>query len=1032
MAMNFFRRFFDTSEREVKALMPTIQRINEMEEDMKKLSLEDFGRKTDEFKKRLENGETLDDILPEAFALCREAGRRTLNMRHFDVQLLGGIVLHQGRIAEMRTGEGKTLVATLALYLNSLEGKGSHLVTVNDYLARRDAIWMGPIYHMLGLSVGIIQGQSAESDESGGSYIYHPGYESDDPRYMHCRKAERREAYLCDITYGTNHEFGFDYLRDNMAFDAEELSQRTLKYAIIDEVDSILIDEARTPHIISGAVQEDVSRYKRSDQVVKRLMAERDYKLDEKAHSVTLTEEGIDRVEQLLGIPNLTEDPEEMHFVNASLKAYGLYHKDKEYVAKDGEILIVDEFTGRLMFGRRFSDGLHQAIEAKEGVPIRQENQTIAVVTFQNLFRLYKKLAGMTGTAKTEEDEFRKIYGLDVVLVPTNKPMIRTDFPDQIYKTEEAKFRGITFELLRLYAKQQPVLVGTRSIQMSERVSSRLTFDRLQLACAARKLQLFFESDKKQPKDKKQAWRTMLMKRIDQISPSQVQQIGREVDVNVKMTDQENIEWLRNQFKLEPGADEYLEEALKHGIPHNILNAKYHEKEALIIAEAGVKGRVTIATNMAGRGVDILLGGTILPEDLRQQREELDELEKTTAAHEEEEIPEFTPDAPVAGNMDDEIPFGETFVSFRRGGKQRAAPPLPLDQQQRSVLADEVRKLTGVYILGTERHESRRIDNQLRGRSGRQGDPGESQFFVSMEDELMRLFGEKTTNNPLLRAWPEEEPLATNVLSKMIEKAQQRIEFQNFQSRKYVLEYDDVLNVQRDLIYKQRRQVLLGEANLDEVVFAYLHEILEERVSIYVTDSVPQSEWDIEGLYKNLCEYFPLPNFAQPEDLKGKKSGDLVEMLWEFGKTAYEQRLEEFGSDELHELERYVILRATNSKWMEHLAQMDYLREGIGLRGYAQIDPLVAYKKEAFEIFKDTMANIRNEVIMWVYHARVQPQTRRMVTMDDNDQGPASGGNGTPRTPRSNTPADPSAGKVGRNDPCPCGSGLKYKKCHGK
>jgi preprotein translocase subunit SecA len=786
----WLKRIADTTERDIKRMKPIVAKINALEPDMQRLSDEQLRAKTDEFRKRLQDGQTLEDILPEAFAAVREAARRTLNMRHFDVQLMGGIVLHQGRIAEMKTGEGKTLVATLPLYLNALEGKGVHLVTVNDYLARRDAVWMGPIYHLLGLTVGVIQGQSAETDELGGSYIYEPGYQHPDPRYLHLREISRKEAYQCDITYGTNHEFAFDYLRDNMVFSVDDLVQRELNYAIIDEVDSILIDEARTPHIISGQVEEDLSIYYRVDSFVRRLQVGRDYIVDEKHHAVTLTEEGTERLEQMMGIKNLADEVELMPYINAALKAHGLFKRDVHYVVRNGEIIIVDEFTVALMHGRRYSDGLHQAIEAKEGVPIKQESQTIAVVTFQNYFRLYKKLAGMTGTAKTEEEEFRKIYGMDVVVIPTHRPMIRIDHPDVVYKTMEAKLRGIALEILRLYTKQQPVLVGTRSIEMSEVVSSRLTFDKLQLLVLIERIRHTLETRKDIPKNQREEWRKTLLMPLPSLSMRQIAPICRALELPTDPLHESHLQWFLDRWELPAENRVYLQEALEHGIPHNVLNAKYHEKEALIIAEAGRKGAVTIATNMAGRGVDILLGGSVVRSDTPGISD------KSDSSDESDESGRSSPPA--------------AELSFRRGGKVRAAPPLPLSEQERSAAAEEVRKLGGLFILGTERHESRRIDNQLRGRAGRQGDPGESRFFISLEDELIRLFGENLRNSPLLRTWPEDEPLEAKMLTRAIESAQKRVELHNFSIRKHVLQYDDVLNNQRLHIYRMRRQNLGG------------------------------------------------------------------------------------------------------------------------------------------------------------------------------------------------------------------------------
>lgn len=1004
------QRWFDTTERDIKRMRPVVARINELEPEMKELSEEQLRAKTAWFRQRLQEGETLEDLLPEAFAAVREAARRTLNMRHFDVQLMGGIVLHQGRIAEMKTGEGKTLVATLALYLNALEGKGAHLVTVNDYLARRDAVWMGPIYHALGLTVGVIQGQSVESDELGGSYIYEPGYTHPDPRYLHLREISRREAYGCDITYGTNHEFAFDYLRDNMALSLDQLVQRELHYAIVDEVDSILIDEARTPHIISGQIEEDISIYYRVDRVVRRLQPEHDYTVDEKHHSVVPTEAGIEKIEQLLGIRNLTEDPDMMHYVTAALKAHALFKRDVHYVVRDGEIVIVDEFTGRMMFGRRYSDGLHQAIEAKEDVPIKQESQTIAVITFQNYFRMYQKLAGMTGTAKTEEEEFRKIYGLDVVVIPTHRPMIRIDHPDVVYRTAEAKFRGIAMEILRLYTKQQPVLVGTRSIDMSEVVSSRLTFDKLQILVLIERIRHALNESKSLPKKQVEEWRKVLNTPLPRLTMRQIVPIARQLNLDPNPLSPAHLEWLLNQWGLPPENKVYLQEALEHGIPHNVLNAKFHEKEALIIAEAGRKGAVTIATNMAGRGVDILLGGNILPEDIR------------TKASEEGN----------AEGLDTAAPAGvEPGLGFRRGGSVRAAPPLPLSEQERSVAAEEVRRLGGLFILGTERHESRRIDNQLRGRSGRQGDPGESRFFLSLEDEFIRLFGERLSTNPLLRGWPEEEPLEHRWLTRAIENAQKRVEMHNFSARKHVLEYDDVLNNQRSYIYRQRRRILEGH-DLRPTMVEYLHQIVEQAVNNYAPKGLPPSEWDLEGLYQQLNQVFPLELFAKPDDLAIPRREQLIEALSDWAEQAYAMREEQMTPEIMREAERFFMLRAIDRKWIEHLASMDYLREGIGLRGYGQIDPLVAYKREAALVFEETLENIRNEVLFWLFRFTVAPpQPRQMVRVNTTNGNPAVPSTATrsgaiERVP---VPTGGTKGKVGRNDPCPCGSGKKYKKC---
>ncbi len=1007
LVREWLKKLLDTTERDVKRMQPIVAKINALEPEIQALSNEQLRAKTDEFKKRLQDGETLDDILPEAFAVCREAARRTLNMRHFDVQLLGGMVLHQGRIAEMRTGEGKTLVATLPLYLNALEGKGVHLVTVNDYLARRDAVWMAPIYHLLGLTVGVIQGQSAETDERGGSYIYEPGYVHPDPRYLHLREVTRREAYAADITYGTNHEFAFDYLRDNMVYRLEDTSQRELNFAIIDEVDSILIDEARTPHIISGQIEEDLSLYYKVDSFIRRLQPERDYKVDEKHHAVTLTEEGIERLEQMMGIKNLADEVELMPYINASLKAHGYFKKDIHYVVRNGEIILVDEFTGRLMHGRRLSDGIHQAIEAKEGVAIKQESQTIAVVTFQNYFRLYKKLAGMTGTAKTEEEEFRKIYGMDVVCIPTHRPMIRIDHPDVVYKNLETKLRGIALEILRLYTKQQPVLVGTRSIEMSEVVSSRLTFDKLQLLVLIERVRRALDDAKEIDKKQKEEWRNTLRMPLNTLSLRQITPMLRALNMPTSATDPAHVNWFLEHWELPEENAHYFIEAMEHGIPHNVLNAKFHEKEARIIAEAGRKGAVTIATNMAGRGVDILLGGSVVKTEENEQ-------EQTDSEADHQEL-----------------------MSFRRGGKERAAPPLPLSEQERSVAAEEVRKLGGLFVLGTERHESRRIDNQLRGRAGRQGDPGESRFFLSLDDELVRLFGENLRNSPLLKTWPEDEPLEAKMLTKAIENAQKRIELHHFSIRKHVLQYDDVLNKQRIQIYGLRRQILEGK-DTRERALEFVRELVLDLVDEYAPRNLPPTEWDLQGLYQRLNSVFPLELFVKPDDFTFTRHDLLVEQVEEWAIQAYEMREEQLTPEMMRELERYFMLQVITRRWVEHLASMDYLREGIGLRGYGQIDPLVAYKQEASKIFADTLDAIRNDVVMFLFHAQVvPPQPRQVVRVGGDANSPMAmrANAGIQRLSdedgeiSQNVPAQTASGKVGRNDPCPCGSGKKYKKC---
>jgi len=1024
--MNFLRKLFDTSKRDVESLEPTVEIINSMEPQMQALSDEELKAKTAYFKARLANGETLDAILPEVFAVVREVSRRLLGMRHFDVQLIGGMVLHQGRIAEMKTGEGKTLVAAAPLYLNALTGRGVHLVTVNDYLARRDAVWNGPIYHFLGMSVGIIQGQSADSDELGGSYMYTPGADvTGDPRYLHLTPCTRREAYLCDIVYGTNHEFGFDYLRDNMAFSIEDLVMRELHYAIIDEVDSILIDEARTPHIISGASSEDVSVYRQINQIVKQLkggtpdQAETPgihYVADKKNHSASLTEEGMDYCEQLLqeaGLlhhgQNIASDPRLFHYVNAGIKAYGLFTRDVDYVVRGNEVVIVDENTGRLMFGRRFSDGLHQALEAKEGVPVQRESQTIATITFQNLFRLYEKLAGMTGTAKTEEDEFRKIYGLDVVSVPTHRKMIRIDHPDVIYKTVEAKFRGVAWEILRLHTKQQPVLVGTRSIEMSEQVSNWLKPDMLQKLLLIQRVRDGLEVSKNIDKAHRDEAKKIMETNLADLKMQEIEALMRQIGYSPNPLSDENMDWALKVFGLPEANKEYLKESLQYGVVHNVLNAKFHEREALIIAEAGRKGQVTIATNMAGRGVDILLGGRVSDELVERSRNVEDDL----------------------SFADDE--YANTFASYRRGGQERAAPPLPLNETERRELAEEVRALGGLYILGTERHESRRIDNQLRGRAGRQGDPGESRFYVALEDQLWKIFNANMMENPLLKAWPPMEEVNAKFLSGMIRKTQERIENHYFEGRKHVLEYDDVLNAQREHIYGMRREILLGRDERPELR-KYIRELITEVVNnAWMVDENGKREYDHEVLFEDLSGIFPIMDYCTAQDLAKYPPGpELIQFCVEQAEKAYDKRIEELGDDVMRMLEQQVMLRAVNDKWQDHLQMVEYIREGIGLRGYGQIDPLIAYKRETFDLFENTLRAIRDQAVRMIYQAQIQrPQTPEpeMMRIDEEADAKAIAEAASPRAASKPT-GSIDWKRVGRNDPCPCGSGKKFKSCH--
>ncbi len=1026
--LQLLRKLFDTSKRDVEGILPVIEEINALESSISTLSEEQIAARAQEFRSRAQAGEDLTKMLPEVFALVREVSKRRLGMRQFDVQLIGGVVLHQGRISEMRTGEGKTLVAAAPLVLNALSGRGAHLVTVNDYLARRDAVWMGPIYHAFGLTVGVIQGQSMDSDELGGSYIFEPGADIvGDPRYLNLVPCSRREAYGCDITYGTNHEFGFDYLRDNMAFSEEDLVMRELNYAMIDEVDSILIDEARTPHIISGRSNEDVSVYKVVDKVVCQLKPELHFTADKKNHSANLTEEGMDYIEELLGIDNIAADPRMFHHVNASVKAYALFDKNVDYIVQRGEVVIIDENTGRAMYGRRFSDGLHQALEAKEGVTVQEESQTIATITFQNLFRLYNKLAGMTGTAKTEEDEFRKIYGLDVVTIPTHRPMVRDDMPDVIYKTLEAKFRGVAWELLHLYTKQQPALVGTRSVEMSELVSERLTSDMLRRLVVAWRLydRVALKKDLKgeEAAEAKRLYETDLKDIDRQALSNLLAKIGYSGDVMKG----DWLDWCLEQFKLPQENKEYLEEALMHGIPHNVLNAKNHEAEALIIAEAGRKGQVTIATNMAGRGVDILLGGRIEDELVRMARTKSEEME---------------------GSEVDQ--YGDAYSSFRRGGNQRAAPPLPLDDQERRAAAEEVRALGGLFILGTERHESRRIDNQLRGRAGRQGDPGQSKFFVALEDQLWRIFNANMMENPVLKMWPPMEEVTAGFLSKMIAKTQERIENHFFEARKHVLEYDDVLNAQREHVYGLRREILLGR-DVREELTTYLQDVIKDMVNnAWMVEEDGTRVYDHSVLFEDLNEVFPLLDYATVADLEKYQPGpDLVAYVESLAHQAYVSKVSESGEDAMREVEKWVLLKAINDHWMTHLQTIEYIREGIGLRGYGQVDPLVAYKRETYDTFQMTLKSIRDQASRMIFHLRVQPQQQAAEDVqviqaeeeypnEPNAAGISALGSTmfTPIKPEEPTPVDPKSiseevwKKTSRNDLCPCGSGKKFKACH--
>ncbi len=874
----------DSNQKIVKKLKPIIDRINSLETEFEKLSDEEIKQKTLEFKERLKKGETLNDILPEAFANAREAAKRTIGQRHFDVQLIGGVVLHEGKIAEMKTGEGKTLVATLPLYLNALAGKGAHLVTVNDYLARRDINWMGPIYHKLGLVGACINHEK--------SYIFAPKVNPDNNEatieYENLREVSRREAYGADITYGTNNEFGFDYLRDNMVWKLEQMVQRDLNYAIVDEVDSILIDEARTPLIISSPDEESAKLYQVFASLVPRLKENADYNIDRKMRAVTLTEEGIEKMESWLGVGNIYEEGKInfVHHLEQALKAEALFKKDKDYVVKDGEVVIVDDFTGRLMQGRRYSEGLHQAIEAKERVAVQRESKTMATITFQNYFRLYKKLAGMTGTAATSAEEFFKVYKLEVVVVPTNKQMIRTDLQDQVFKTQRGKYQAVAREVKERHQKGQPILVGTIAVEKSELLSEIFS---------------------------------------------------------------------------------------REGLPCEVLNAKNHEKEARIITRAGERGAITIATNMAGRGTDIKLG-------------------------------------------------------------------------------QGVRELGGLHIIGTERHEARRIDNQLRGRAGRQGDPGSTQFFVSMEDELMRVFGADRMKGLMDKlGLPEDQPIENSLITKSIESAQTKIEGYNFDIRKYVLDYDDVMNKHREVVYKKRREVLeLAEKNpaeLKEKVLDIVAEEIEKIVAAHIGEE--KDAWNSREILESIKAIFSVSSENEAKFNKLIKDGlnkeleearnNLADYLIELAENAYEAKEKELSAEVLRQVEKMVCLQNIDMRWLEHLETMEYMREGIGLRGYGQRDPLIEYKREGYDIFQRLLDSINSGIVDMLYKVNVsrvapEPPAPKNIILrgaDENVSGSVIG----KAAEAESAPADNSASKtagVGRNEPCPCGSGKKFKKCHGK
>jgi preprotein translocase subunit SecA len=1114
---------FDSTRRDLARARGLVEQIGALGPRMQELNDEQMAAKTAEFRDRLTHGETLDDLLPEAFALVREATWRVLGnrqwrflvwregrvlpeitilplaeadrleeelrrqgvrfereryMAHFDVQMIGAIVLHQGRVAEMKTGEGKTQVAVPALYLNALEGKGAHLLTHNDYLARRDRDWMGPIYELLGLTVGAIQHDLSPED--------------------------RKAAYECDITYATNSEVGFDYLRDNTVDYADWLVLRDLHYAIVDEADSLLVDEARTPLILAGMGTKPTELYRRVDRVIPRLQQDTDYIVDEKTKTAALTDSGVHKAEQLLGVTNIT-DPEHVELwqhLNAALRAHACYKRDTDYVVQDGKVIIVDEFTGRLMHGRRYSEGLHQAIEAKEKVRIERESVTTATITHQNFFRLYRKLAGMTGTAKTEEPEFVKVYGLPVVVIPTHRPMIRRDNDDVVYKTQEAKFHGITAEILQMQGQGRPTLVGTRSIEVSERLSERLKADKLRLLgqlllldSAILGAEKLAEAQKKelvralqarlgeiqrevhhleqavakfeytaqrlvQPEENRRLeQRLAKLSRLAEETQGLISGLGgsgepskhetrrmaeiicyqtleeiplgrpasllRAFGIDPDVTKPDSVRRLAELLGLEEKDHARLAEVLDKGIPHRVLNAKYHEMEAHIIAQAGRSGALTIATNMAGRGVDILLGGN--PTELANEilrREGVDPDQATDEQYE---------------------------------AALRQAERVCAEDRERVV------GLGGLHILGTERHESRRIDNQLRGRAGRQGDPGSSRFYVSFEDELMRLFGPERLDF-MLRSWPENEPLEHRWITRTIENAQKKVETHNFEIRRHRLQYDDVMNHQRALIYEQRKRVLLGE-NMRESVIAHLRDFVAARAKEFASPEVHRNEWNLEALHQSLSAVFPL-SVSVDELAEFRHHQGLVEFLQEQIVAAYEQREAEAGPEQTRELERLVILRVVSNRWIDHLAAMEELEEGIGLRAYSGVDPLIIYRNESYKYWQNLLATVRDDVVTLVFRMRLREPTERVeaavglgatpqgqpVEAEDEDgmaapaalagRGPAGGqakGRALGRAagqaatgvlPRRSATAAPK--KVGRNDPCPCGSGLKYKKCHGK
>ena len=1140
--MAFLASLFDHTKRDVANSWSTVDKINALRPQIERLTDGELRAKTEELKAKIAEGIPLDTVMPEAFAVVREAAWRVLGHRQyrfwvqrvgitavgtsaldeiivtekersaveerlrsekrtftiekfmepFDVQMIGGIMLHKGMIAEMKTGEGKTLVAAAPLYLNALTGRGVHLVTTNDYLVRYQGSLMGELYHFLGLTTGVTQ--ASRGDGRLPAYIYTPGYNEPDG-FLNLRPVSRHEAYMADILYATNNEIGFDYLRDNMALDMNQLTQRELYFAIVDEVDSILVDEARTPLIIAGQGAKPTELYVTVDRVVRTLRAEIDYVVDEKSKSATLTEEGVPKVERGLGVENIS-DPENLQLfqhVSASLRAHACYQKDVSYIVKDGEVIIVDEFTGRLMFGRRFSEGLHQAIEAKENVKVERESQTLATITFQNYFRLYAKLCGMTGTAKTEEQEFIKIYGLPAAVIPTHRPVVRRDYPDVVYKSEEAKLRGIIGEIVQCESRQQPVLVGTRSIEISERISERLKADLLQAFALASILHKHLLEIRKLNDRQRQEFSAILklrsidtkreyehlnnalekmelyanQKSLRLVQPEEIRQLEQrlervaalDAEINAlsekvksaqdlgsgearriaeilcyqrledihaerlaklmevcglpgKATASENVEKLAQIINLTSDMDR-LTGILQRGVPHKVLNAKYHEQEAKIIAQAGRPGAVTIATNMAGRGVDIMLGGN-----------------------------------PV--QLADDI-LDEQGINPEEASEEMRAQALDEARSIYNKDREVVVASGGLAIIGTERHESRRIDNQLRGRSGRQGDPGQSRFYVSMQDELMRLFGPERFEY-LHRSWEESEPIEAKMITRLIENAQRKVESHNFSTREHVLKYDDVMNLQREVIYRQRRQVLEGEDMKDSVIDA-LEKSVKLRIGEHAGEAASPSAWNIDALSKDLLEVCPqLPLFYAPEEMRDGPSNPLLEAqyrmkIWDFYlkglqapsnttklsediiahiHEAYRAHEAEQGDPEnMRLLERLVTLRIIDTKWISHLDAMDFLQEGISLRGYAQVDPLVAYTNEAYELWNQLMLEIQEDIAINIFRVRLMREEEehkksayKPTSTNKSDEGVSTG-------------VRVAHAGVGRNDACPCGSGKKFKKCCG-